>query len=487
MNAAAAGSTTIISIIVTSLLLGSWGAEKYGLWMLVLTMSFDRGYMALLDFGHGAAALQQLVGDDMDHRRAIKRTLVRKYLGFSTVGLVFLILVGPWFLNFVTDESRMESPWKLVMIIAIRLPIDMLHMSNMVELESRSRYGIMRSIDFVSNASWLIFAILAASNSASVTSAVSVYLLIGVVQLVLSTLSTRGDIGFDWRVSPGADSESVDLWSRGKWIALQRISGIIYANMDRLIISFAVGLVGVGEYEIPYKIQALGVLLLSILPSAVFPVAAKLQSNDAKRQLGDLFTRGTRLAAAVCVPPLMALIILSEPLTVIWVGDEYRHLSDSVKLFTSWTFLAVFHVVGATMLNAIGKNKEVFLLGAASIIINLPLSITFGLQWGINGVVTGTLAGYAVVFFPYLYVELKTFDVMLSYWIKRVVFPVAIPGAIQAVLSICAVNLLGANPGVVEVGVTGLGSTLIGWALFFGFFAPAEDRRAILSAIGSRT
>ena len=145
------------------------------------------------------------------------------------------------------------------------------------------------------------------------------------------------------------------------------------------------------------------------------------------------------------------------------------------------------HVVGATMLNAIGKNKEVFLLGAASIIINLPLSITFGLQWGINGVVTGTLAGYAVVFFPYLYVELKTFDVMLSYWIKRVVFPVAIPGAIQAVLSICAVNLLGANPGVVEVGVTGLGSTLIGWALFFGFFAPAEDRRAILSAIGSRT
>ena len=89
VNGVAAISQTIIAILVTALLLKALGAAGYGLWMMILMMSFERGYMAILDFGHGTAALQQLAVGSNQQRVRVKRELRRKYLIFSTLGILF--------------------------------------------------------------------------------------------------------------------------------------------------------------------------------------------------------------------------------------------------------------------------------------------------------------------------------------------------------------------------------------------------------------
>jgi|694.fasta_scaffold78650_3 O-antigen/teichoic acid export membrane protein len=483
VNGVAAISQTIIAILVTALLLKALGAAGYGLWMMILMMSFERGYMAILDFGHGTAALQQLAVGSNQQRVRVKRELRRKYLIFSTLGIFVLLTGGRYFLDRIASGVASGDLWLFTIFMCVRLPIDMLHMANIADLESRARYPLIRLIQLTGNLLWLITALAASQFGLSVKFIAGVFLLIGVMQLTISSVVTSvRDRGFDFEIT-GFPTQDVDLWRNGRWVALQIGLSTIYSNMDRVIISVAVGLAAVGAYEIPYKIQALGVLILSVVPSAVFPVAARVKEQVGDETLALLFIRGTRLAVAACVPPLMALVFLAEPLVVIWVGEEYRNLADSVRLFTSWSFLGVFHVIGITMLSAIGRNREVCFLFLGTIIVNLPISIWLGMKWGINGVIIGTLSGYVIGFVPYLLVEIRTFNVSIAQWFHSVVKPFLVPATLEALFLFIVLNRLGTALNLIEVGVVGILGTAIAWASYLKFYSSSEDMETIRSAM----
>ena len=452
--------------------------------MMVLMMSFDRGYLALLDFGHGTAALQQLASASLGTRRGIEKELRRRYLMFSLLGIFLILAGGRLLLGSVADGESESSLWALAIIMCARLPLDMQHAANVVDLESRSRYATIRLIELAGGAAWLGVALVASSHGLSVLLATTTYLAIGIGQLLMSSLVTRSIRGKDSQESPESCEAPIELWSNGKWVALQRLTGIVYAHMDRLIIAFAVGLGGVGEYEIPYKDQALGVLILSTLPSAVFPVAARLKAEMNRTALENLYLRGTRLSVAMCVPPLLALVFLAKPLVLIWVGRDYLHLVTSVQLFTSWTFLAVFHVIGVMMLGAIGRNRENFLLSLGAVAFNLPLSIWLGMRWGIEGVITGTLVGYSVVFVPSLLVEQKYFGSGIARWLREIVRPMIIPALVEVAILLWLRTFLGDDPGVFSTGSTLVVATLVAWGLYFFVFAPDEDARLVRSVVG---
>lgn len=484
VNGAAAVVSTAISIAVTSLLLGAWGSDRYGLWMMVLMMSFDRGYLGLLDFGHGTAALQQLVSASPDQRRRIRWELRRRYLLFSLVGIALIIAIGRLVLGSLAEAETGWTLWAMALTMCLRLPIDMQHAANVVVLESKSRYVTIRMIELAGSLAWLGVAIVASVRGLTVLGAAVGYLAIGVGQSLMSMLALRSDFK-DENKAPVVDVDgSISLWANGKWVALQRLTGIVYAHMDRLIIAFAVGLGGVGEYEIPYKIQALGVLILSTLPSAVFPVAAQLKSETDREALVNLYHRGTRLSVAMCVPPLLALVFLARPLVLIWVGRDYLHLVTSVQLFTSWTFLAVFHVVGVMMLAATGRNRENFLLSLGAVLLNLPLSVWLGSSWGIEGVITGTLVGYAVIFIPTLVIEQQLFGDGVRRWFGEVIKPMMIPVLVEIALLLWMRSYLGDSPQVLLTGMIMLISTLAAWGLYFLVFAAEADTRLLRSLVG---
>ena len=483
VNGVAAISQTIIAILVTALLLKALGAAGYGLWMMILMMSFDRGYMAILDFGHGTAALQQLAIGSNQQRVRVKRELRRKYLIFSTLGIFVLLTGGRYFLDRIASDVTSGDLWLFTIFMCVRLPMDMLHMANIADLESRARYPLIRLIQLIGNLLWLITALAALHFGLSVKFIAGVFLLIGVMQLMISSVFTSArDHDFDCEAS-GLPTQDVDLWRNGRWVALQIGLSTIYSNMDRVIISVAVGLAAVGAYEIPYKVQALGVLILSVVPSAVFPIAARVKDQVGGETLALLFIRGTRLAVAACVPPLMALVFLAEPLVVIWVGEEYRDLADSVRLFTSWSFLGVFHVIGQTMLSAIGRNRDVCFLFLGTIIVNLPVSIWLGMKWGINGVIIGTLAGYVFGFVPYLLVEIRAFNVSISEWLHLVVIPFLVPATLEALFLFIVLKWLGSSLNLIEVGAVGALATAIAWASYLKYFSSSDDIEIIRSAM----
>lgn len=483
VNGGAAAVNTVIALVSTALLLNGWGSSKYGLWMFLLMMTFDRGFMALLDLGHGTAALQLLASEDKVRQVHVLQKLRSRYLLFSCFGIFFLLSVGRFLIGKVVDVEASENLWTLTILMSSRLPIDMWHSTNLLYLESQSRYPTMRMIDVFSNLLWLLMLSIVVGTEVSMVFVAALYLLLGFLQLAVSSLLLREYRQQASKCEDASGRRDLDLWANGRWVALQRMLSIVYSNMDRVIISLAVGLSGLGRYEVPYKIQAFGVLLLSILPSAVFPLAARLKSNNELKQLSALFVRASRLTVAACIPPLLAVVMLSESLVINWVGVEYRDLANSVRLFVSWTFLGVFHVIGATMLSAIGRNKEIFMIFLVSIAVNLPASIALGFRFGVNGVITGTLLGYVVSFVPYLVVELREFKVSVTRWLREVLAPILVPITLEYVVLFVGLRQFSEEMGLLWVITVGGFSTIVAWTSFAWFFARKEDLVLIRSVL----
>lgn len=484
VNGVAAVASTVIAIILTSVFLTRMGNSDYGLWLLALTLTFDRGYLAILDLGLGTAALQKLSVLDGIRNNSVAKSIVSTlkimYFLSSFVGVILIVILGRWTLDSVSISSNSNSVLFLVAVMALRLPIDMSHGTNVVVLESQQRYIWIRSLEVSVNLLWLVVVMIGTSQDWTLKQLAAASLAISTFQLVVSTNLRRlllGDHGN--LLKSGSFDETRELWKVGRWVALQKINSVVYAQMDRLIIAFVVGVGAVGEYEVPYKIQALGVLALSILPSAIFPVAAKMGVSANREQLSELFHRGTRLALISCIPPLVALLFAADDLVAVWVGEEYLHLAGSVRLFSAWIFLAVFHVVGATMLMATKHNRELFWIGFLANAVNLPVSIWLSHYWGMNGVISGTLCGYVVVWFPYLLLEQKLFGTGHREWWKQVLRPVVIPVAVEIALIAILKFYSPIDIRILKIVFYCIPGVALAWSTFYFFFMDENDKIAL--------
>ena len=488
VNGLAAVLSTAIAIALTSVLLSRLGSTEYGLWLVALTLTFDRGYFALLDLGYGTAALQRLshasslTGAFVS--TALFSTLQRRYVYSSVVGMFVILTGGYLLLNHVATPDHSRGVWILIAVMIVRLPIDMSHAANLIFLESRQRYIWIRGVEVSSNLLWLTIIFFEPTGTLSIVNLAFGSLLISLLQCSVSTQLRN----FLSEVKPNYTRDSSpalarEMWTVGKWVALQKLASVTYAQMDRLIIAFLIGISAVGEYEIPYKIQALGVLLLSVVPSAIVPVAANFDLNIDRESITNLFHRGTRLAVIACVPPLLALYLSADDLIRIWVGEGYVHLAGSVRLFTAWAFLAIFHVVGGNILVAVKKNRELFLISLLSIAVNLPISIFLASYWGINGVITGTLIGYVVVWLPFFRLEQKLFGAGIKVWFTEILRPVIIPITLQLIMVTTSRSFLKTPRSfftVISYDLIGIG---VAWIVFYYCFMEDNDKKSILSSL----
>ena len=471
VNAFAGLLMTFLNLVLTALLARGLDRDQFGTWAFLMVLTFNQGYFALLDGGMSVSALRKIVHYDHSERpedsAEVLATLRAYYLFVSGVGSLALFACGGLLLTAVWPSISTTSVIVVLATLVIRLFADTVHASNMMVLESRSLFPQMRLLEIGSLTSWTVMvALVLWANHGLMTlailSAINSLILVCVSTWIVSghTKSPRG-VRFKWR-----RSIAKELWTTGKWVAIQRLWSVIYAQMDRTIIAVVLGVALVGDYEIPYKFQAMGVLILSVFPSALFPTVAKLEADENRDRLTGLFHKATRWTVGLSVPILITGIALSGPLITLWVGDSFVHLQGSVSLFLLWPVIASFNVIGSQFLNAMGKTKESFFIAGSSVLVNLIVSISLVDKFGINGVMLGTVIGIAVVFVPYLVIEQRLFGAGYTSWFNEVVVPVIPSMLIQIpfLLVLRTAWTRGTNPFLVVVG--GGVATLIGLLIF---------------------
>ena len=87
----------------------------------------------------------------------------------------------------------------------------------------------------------------------------------------------------------------------------------------------------------------------------------------------------------------------------------------------------IFHVVGLTMVVALGHIRFVLYVATANLLVNFGVSIALVHPFGVEGVILGTIVAQALAWPPLLWFFFREFGVRLGEWLRQVVLP-AVPG-----------------------------------------------------------
>lgn len=431
-----------ISIALTPFLIRGLGTEAYGVFVLALTFTFFGGWAALADLGVEGAAVRYVAearagGSDV---AAVNRTVSTAMLFFSGLALLIapvLVVAAQGLVGVFSIGSELQDEARLLFgLVACQLVFELPARALFAVLQGSQRFGTFQAIEV---------------SRALVQAALFIVVLVtggGLVQLGLAMLAASALVLMlawvysrrampDLRLSPrnATRDELRRLVTFGGGLLATRVIGTLFRQMDKLIIGTVLGARLVTPYDVANKVQAGVAMVQTIAASSLLPATAYIRERQAT--LRDLYLRGSSYTVAATIPVLVGAFVLAGPLIEGWVGSALADdATTAARLFLLYLAIILPHVVGQSMLVALGRIRPVLGVASAALVINAAVSLALVSPLGIEGVVLGTVAANAVTT-PFLFVvSVREFDVDVRGWLAAIAVP-NVPGLLaQAALAV---------------------------------------------------
>jgi O-antigen/teichoic acid export membrane protein len=275
------------------------------------------------------------------------------------------------------------------------------------------RYDILAAMDVGKSA------LLAGLFAAALLNGKSVIFL-SVITLIVTLAYSLGLILFanrelpEWRLVSGFDRKQVfDVIDMTKDLFILRLNGIIYNNMDKMIIAAVLTTSAITEYDIGNRIHSMALMFLGLAGTVVIPATSAAQARSEHDQIRMLFLKGTKYTLAMTLPVICALFVLAASMIRFWISPQYVGAALYARLFLAYLLFWVMTGVGWNMLIGVRETKPIVRIQIVSVAINLALSILLVHFIGIKGVIIATIIGNLVAFVPYMRLMMRSFDVSL--------------------------------------------------------------------------
>ena len=373
----------VLNILTGILLAHSLGVENRGalaavyLWPLIFATAGSLGISEAVTYhaARGTAPLGTLVGTSVV--LALLQSLV-----LIAIGLVVLPLVLSSY-----DESARQAA--LLFLLYIPLNIATLNLMGVLNgLQRFSSFHALRLLLIAVTAAGMVA--LAATGELTVGSAISVYLGASVVWIAAAALLVgrvegmrvgasvavaRQLLGFGLRSHPGA------------------VAGMLNEQLDKLVISVALGPELLGLYVIAVTLTALTDFVGTSVGMVALPAVARLEPGPERTRAARRFIAVTvALSAAVTVP----MIVLAPRLIEVLFPDEFVRAADVTRVLLVAAILLSTNRALAAVLRAVNRpidasRGQIIALGAT------VLALAIFLPWlGLIGAGVASLVAYAV-------------------------------------------------------------------------------------------
>jgi O-antigen/teichoic acid export membrane protein len=434
VNGAATLIAVVVGFVLTPFLIRHLGASGYGLWALVGAFSVSAGYLSLADLGFGQTIVKLVAEHEARGEWQEVGDVVRAGLAFFVVMGLVLGAAMALFTVFLLDDAfnipiRLhDDVHRAFLLFSIQIPIEFSALPLAGVLQGRQRYPVFRAIELLRTLIWIVVVVVALPRGGGLTALAASTLGAAAIGLVVTAFAAvralpAGTIV--WGRSLRPTLRRMFTFSRNLFVT--QLTGVLYRQMDRIIIAAALTSVLLARYEIAAKIQLLAALCLSITVSAIMPAASGLSAMaDGRERLRALFLDGTKYSCALVLPVTIALMIWADDLVKTWVGSDFASSVGYARWFLAWVIPTTATSLGLTIVVGMGFVREVMYLGLASALINLGLSVALVGPLGVLGVIVGTLIGYTIVWFPYMSLFLRVLDVRWEEFVRRTALPIII-------------------------------------------------------------
>ncbi|MFN8100526.1 MAG: oligosaccharide flippase family protein [Mycobacterium sp.] len=211
-----------------------------------------------------------------------------------------------------------------------------------------------------------------------------------VVLLVLSWWMAR------WR--PFRGHFSVRLWRQMAAfsfpLVLEHMADSIRDTFQQVLLGRRLGTADLGQYRYGYQMAGMPAMaIVEIFGYLLFPAFARLSADSARFR--DAFLRALGWTWFAVLPLGAILVVASQPVAVLLLGDEWRPAGTAAMAMSGMTVGAALHALGATVMKGAGRSSLVNWLSVVGLGLHLPLIVVL-LRFGLVGVGVGLSITYVV-------------------------------------------------------------------------------------------
>ncbi len=404
LNTIVTGTAQLIRLIVvlwlTPILLSGLGLEGYGIWVLLFALV---EYSEFLTFGIGTSFGRFIAeahgsGDREEVSRVVS-TGILFYLGIS-----FLILLL-WFIGlplwkkvlYTVIEPGYHDTFLLILVAYILRNIGTPYRALINGLQRMEFTSAVLVTFHITIAAGFLYVI---NGDGGIHELATVWLVCSALNLILLFI-----IGHCLYPSLSVCPRNVKLKTFDR---LRRFGFKVYATAlaetgnrtsDKLILGVVLGGGGAAAaalYDVGMKLAG----LLLMVPAAVIPpLVPAIASDPSPESLRIILEKGLRLLGVLAIPSAIILIAHAPDIIAVWAGLEDVTTSGTVaRILVTATLAFVISNLFSAVARGLGDptvemHYSIFKLG-----LNLVLSITFALLFGLIGVAAATLIASIIAY-----------------------------------------------------------------------------------------
>jgi O-antigen/teichoic acid export membrane protein len=195
---------------------------------------------------------------------------------------------------------------------------------------------------------------------------------------------------------------------RTRWPQLARASlpfavhesfTLLLLKLDAVLLSLLSTQAAVGRYGAASRLYESTFFITFAITGAVAPMYVYL-TRDSTPTVGAVFERSIKLALVALVPCAVAFLALSEPLLVLFFGEDFRDAGRTLELLSvSAVFMGVIGLC-STLISLRMNPVMMVRLTSAMVVLNVLFNVALQPKYGDRaaaGVMTGTLLVFMVM------------------------------------------------------------------------------------------
>ena len=386
--------TIILSFITTRFFVRYLGIEIKGINAVITNFL---GMLELAELGIGTAISYALYQPIVDSNVEEIKSLMRLYKLVYRICFVAIVIVGliglPFIQFFITDSVYELSYIRIIYIL------------NLAGTASSYLFSYTRNLIYADQKQYVTTLSDTLFNIFFVILRLIIIVVAKNYVLYLSTMILQHLAGNIWvhRYSyknyPYLRDKDVKKYDKlrqllndYKNIFIGSISAWVYTSTDNLILSRFVGVITVGNMSNYYTLVQMVKSLITSFTNPIKPmIGVYVREERSKQDCYRLFKTYTFIRYILANIFVVGLVVLSEPLIKIWLGDDYVMSQSIIILMCIDLYISIVHGPMVEYISVLGYFKDDRNFSFIGALINLGFSIILALKMGAIGVLLGTV------------------------------------------------------------------------------------------------
>ncbi|MER7165095.1 lipopolysaccharide biosynthesis protein [Micromonospora sp. NPDC000207] len=399
----------VAPLVVTPLTFGYLGAERYGLWMAVTSLT---GMALFADLGLGNGLLTRLsrlhgTGD----RPAAAREVSSAYavLGALTAGLLVLLAVAgvtvPWADLFAVTDPRVAAGAPAVALVCLGAFLVNVPLA-LVQRIQYAHQEVTRSNLWQAAGSLSSVVLVGVAVAARVDPVLVVAVAVGAVPAtnLVNTVAYFAGRGRDLRPRRRLVDRRVarNLLRLGAAFCALSVLTSAALNVDAFLVGRVLGLTEAAVYAVVLRLFALLGLFVTVVNLPLWPANGEAIARGDVRWVRRSTRRMVLVSVGAVTLPGVALVVAGNPLLDWWLRDPLFPTVPVALLaaLAGWSVLVAAAAPLFMAQNAVSLLGPQFFGWAGFLAVSVPAKVLLAEGYGLTGVAVATTAGYALTVLP---------------------------------------------------------------------------------------